>query len=289
MSLTGSAAGDAHRFAEIQWQWTCANRSWLTWSTWSVWANRWAAGKINDDCPPAYKLADVDGGGDATVLALGRLAWVDKNNAANDADLALEVMIRAARTSVKISQQDLGPPTVPVLGIPLGSWPQGTLSAIGSALVRDVDVYLVMSNVGAVAGGLSATVAPYANGWSMDEIVQRVRAEMIARPNPGQPSGAALDELICRKLHVAPLRFGPDEAFPDGVTFPNHAKLVVVDDVAAYVGSQNLYDAGLTEFGYLVDDDVAAAGLLARYWSPLWQQSKRVAVSGADAPRCTLR
>ena len=55
----------------------------------------------------------------------------------------------------------------------------------------------------------------------------------------------------------------------------NHAKLVMVDDVAFHVGSQNLYPAGLTEYGFIVDDAAAAAALDASYWQPLWANSGR--------------
>jgi phosphatidylserine/phosphatidylglycerophosphate/cardiolipin synthase-like enzyme len=280
MRLEGPAAADAHRFANQLWAWTCANRSWLTWSTWSVWANRWRAGSIDDTCPGAVTPPAAAPAGDATVIAVGRLAWVDPNNAGNDADLAIDAMLRAARETIVLSQQDLGPPTVPVLGIPLGSWPNAIFDELGAAMARGVDVYLVLSNPGAVAGGLSATVAPYANGWEPAEVVRRIRQRLAASPVAGLPTGAALDALLCDRLHVAPLRFGPDDAFPDGVTFPNHAKLVMVDGQAAYIGSQNLYDAGLSEHGYIVDDAAAIAELAATYWEPLWTWSAARAVSG---------
>jgi phosphatidylserine/phosphatidylglycerophosphate/cardiolipin synthase-like enzyme len=283
MRVEGPAAADGHLFANQLWAWTCANRSWLTWSTWSVWANRWRAGSIDDTCPGAVTPPAAAPAGDATVIGVGRLAWVDPNNAGNDADIAINAMLRAARETIALSQQDLGPPTVPVLGIPLGSWPNAIFDELGAAMARGVDVYLVLSNPGAVAGGLSATVAPYANGWTPEEVVRRVRDRLVERPVAGLPTGAALDALLCERLHVAPLRFGPDDTFPDGVTFPNHAKLVMVDGRAAYIGSQNLYDAGLSEHGYIVDDAAAVAELVSAYWQPLWTWSSQRAVSGDGA------
>lgn len=50
------------------------------------------------------------------------------------------------------------------------------------------------------------------------------------------------------------------------------------------IGSQNLYPAGLTEYGYIVDDAGAAAALLADYWGPMWAESSRLAVHGAACP-----
>jgi phosphatidylserine/phosphatidylglycerophosphate/cardiolipin synthase-like enzyme len=291
MHLRGSAAGDAQRFANVQWKWTCDNRSWLTWSTWSVWANDWQRGSIGNTCAPAYTLPEGNAGapGNATVIAIGRLAYIDSSNASNQSDLALASMMRAARRTIRISQQDIGPPTAPVLGIPVGSWPTAVFTELGAALTRGVDVYIVVSNKDAVAGGLTFTTAGYSNGWTADDVARHLRSQMISNAAPGTPTGAALDDLLCAHLHVAPLRFSAENAFPDGVPYPNHAKLVMVDDQAFYIGSQNLYNAGLTEFGFLVDDATAATTVRNDYWNNLWSSSSRVAVTGSEAAHCTLR
>jgi hypothetical protein len=49
---------------------------------------------------------------------------------------------------------------------------------------------------------------------------------------------------------------------------------VIVDDQAHYVGSQNLYDANLAEFGVVVDDQAATQKFIADYYSKLLQFSK---------------
>jgi len=291
MRVQGPAAADAHRFVNDLWAWTCANRSWLTWWTWSVWSNDWKAGAVGDGCPgpvtpPATSAAPA---GDATVISVGRLAWVDPDNAGNDADRAIFAMLRAARHSISMSQQDFGPPQVPMLGIPMGDWPVELFDEIGAALVRGVEVRIVLSGVNSLAGGLGPLEGPYQYGWSLEETTRRIRQRMIENPVPGMPTGAALDDLLCERLHVTSLRFGPDETFPGGVTFPNHAKMVMVDDQAVYIGSQNLYNAGLSEHGYIVDDARAVAELRAVYWNPLWAASSRGAVTGAGAPTCALR
>ncbi len=51
MEVHGSAAADAHRFANILWNYTCTNESWETWLTWSVWENEYAGGTVTNDCP----------------------------------------------------------------------------------------------------------------------------------------------------------------------------------------------------------------------------------------------
>ena len=99
---------------------------------------------------------------------------------------------------------------------------------------------------------------------------------------------AELDALLCRRLHIAPLRLGPDATWPDKVPIGNHAKFWMVDDRVFYIGSDNLYPVDLQEFGFIVDSRAAAADLRRRYWDPMWRWSSQAAISGAGAPRCVF-
>lgn len=271
----GSIARHAHRYADLQWRWTCANRTWITRLTGSVHAYTWSRGTTTDRCPGDIVLpAAQSGGGDVAVIGVGRLAWVDKEDDANPADLALVAMLEAAESSIRISQQDLGPVQVPVLGLPLSGWDEEVLDALGAAIVRGVDVHIVVSSPEASVGGLGPSQAPYANGWTLDEVAAEIVEHAAAQP--GAPQGAALDALACRHLGVAPLRFSADDRWSGGGAPGNHAKLVLVDDVAFHIGSQNLYPAGLTEYGFIVDDAAAATALDASYWQPLWASSSRL-------------
>jgi len=51
MEVHGTAAADAHRFANLLWQYTCTNENWETWLTWSVWENEFVSGSVTDNCP----------------------------------------------------------------------------------------------------------------------------------------------------------------------------------------------------------------------------------------------
>ena len=70
--------------------------------------------------------------------------------------------------------------------------------------------------------------------------------------------------------------------------FGNHAKVVIADDAAFYIGSQNLYPANLAEYGFIVDDAGVAADFVTHYFSDIWAASKRSAVSGPGAATCVL-
>ena len=51
----------------------------------------------------------------------------------------------------------------------------------------------------------------------------------------------------------------------------NHAKIMIIDNEAYVVGSDNLYPGSLAEFDYLVEGADAVAELLKVYWEPLWK------------------
>lgn len=290
MRVRGPAVVAAHLFADAQWRYTCATRSALYCATGSVCSHHFGSGVIDEGCAPALdpKALPSEAAGQSRVISVGRLAYIDPTDMSNQSDLAFSAMIGAARTSIRISQQDLGPPSVPILGIPAGKWPDAMFGQLGVAMARGVDVYLVLSNKDSVAGGLSASDASYSNGYSATDVALHIRDYLEKNPPPGVAAGA-VRELLCQRLHVAPLRFSSEDSFPSGVSYPNHAKLVMVDDQAFYLGSQNQYDAGLTEYGMVVDDERAAATLLRDYYAPLWRHSSRKAISGSDAPTCALR
>jgi hypothetical protein len=285
MRVRGSAAGDAHRFANVLWKYTCENMTWVTWLTWSVWVNKFDHGNVITACPRAYDLPVAEGPSTGTVISVGRLgAGIVKDG--NQSDVAVRALMRSARKTLRMSLQDIGPVTVPFVGVPLASWPDAQLGEIAAALGRGVEVYIVLSNLKASTGGLSATEAQYANGWSLEDVGGQIRKYMES--HAGYPRGADLTALLCTKLHLAPLRYGRDEAWPDGVPFANHDKTISVDEQAFYIGSQNMYPVNLQEFGYIVDDSRATATYLNRHWAALWGFAEPRAISGEGAATCSL-
>ena len=286
MEVHGSAAADAHRFANLLWSYTCANENWETWLTWSVWENEFAGGSVTNDCPAPFDLTVTPGPSTGTVISVGRLG-TGIANGANQADDARLALIGAAKSTLRIVQQDIGPVTVPYLGMPLTAWPTDELQALAEALVRGVDVYIVLSDLNATAGGLPITEATYSNGWTPADVGNHIKSYM--QSTTGFPTGAALDALLCTKLHLAPFRYNAiDATWPDGTPFASHTKVVEVDDQAVYMGSHNMYPANLQEFGYIVDDSNVTGQWLAQYWNTVWKYSSTAAVSGTEAATCAL-
>jgi phosphatidylserine/phosphatidylglycerophosphate/cardiolipin synthase-like enzyme len=286
MVVHGTAAADAHRFANQLWNYVCTAENWETWLTWSVWGNTWVKGSVTNDCPAQFNLAPATGPSTGTVISVGRLGTGIADNG-NQADAARLAMINSAKTTLRIVQQDIGPVTVPYLGLPLGSWPTDELAAISEALLRGVDVYIVLSDLNAAAGGLPITQATYSNGWSPTDVGNHIKSYM--QSTTGYPQGADLDALLCSKLHLAPFRYNDTEStWPDGVPFASHTKIVQVDAQAVFIASYNMYPANLQEFGYIVDDSRVTGDWLAKYWANAWRYSSTAAVSGPEAASCAL-
>ena len=60
----------------------------------------------------------------------------------------------------------------------------------------------------------------------------------------------------------------------------NHAKIMIVDDSAYVVGSDNLYPGFLSEVDYLIEGDYAVGEMLNSYWNQLWKYSGPHSISG---------
>lgn len=82
-----------------------------------------------------------------------------------------------------------------------------------------------------------------------------------------------LREKIADNLRICFIREALGNKWQDGMTLGMHAKHFIVDDVACYIGSQNLYICDLAEWGVLIDDEAQTKQIMAEYWIPMWQHS----------------
>jgi len=268
VELSGSAVHYMHRFADEIWKSVCKYRS-TGWKP-AYWKS--GANKVTSKCL-ATSGKNVPGPGPVSVLGAGRFGPLHEKHA-NPADYAMLLSLRSARTAVRIAQQDLG--------LELLYWGPG-MKAIAQALVRRCDVYIVLSNdYGKSGTGNSYSTTTVAH--TADHIKGYVENE------PDAPKGKKLTELLCEKLHLTTLRFGPSDKWSDPpYEFANHSKFFLVDDNVFYVGSENLYPSDLIEYGVFISDPGAVQQMREEYWDQLWSYSKRVAISGSDAPACYFR
>lgn len=270
MQVTGSAAAHATRFTDLLWRFACRSPGDLV----SV-AEVATFPDAGTRCEAVFAHAPAPVvTGTTRIISVGRLGTIG-DDAADDALVAL---VDAAQTTLRISQQDIG-------GIG-HQWPEPVVRSLIGAVVRGVDVELVISNIDAYPDRLTGGSASYSNGWTPGDVVHELARYARAHPEL-VPAGMDVAARLCEKLHAASLRHGADDAWPDGAKFANHAKLIVADDAAFYLGSQNLYPSNLSEYGYIVDDPVATRQLVDEYFAELWSGSQRTSASGADVT-CVL-
>ncbi len=267
MKITGTAAAQASRFANELWRYTCHPDGGIGGGT--------AISNLPVDssvCDDLFELPAIDGTGSAKVISVGRLGAAG-DEASDDAILAL---VGAARTQLRLSLQDIG-------GYGDGAaWPDQYLAALIGALARGVDIELLLSNLDAIPGGLSSLSASYSNGWTTDDVVNHLASYAGIHPEL-VPAGGDMTSLLCTRFHAVTLKPSSDDTWPDGTGFANHAKLVIADDAAFYLGSQNWYPANLSEFGFIVDDVAVTGQLVDGYYTKAWTASQR----GATAALCT--
>ncbi|CAE8643062.1 unnamed protein product [Polarella glacialis] len=154
--------------------------------------------------------------------------------------------------------------TVPLPGT---VWPTIYFPAIGGALCRGVDVHMVVSNPHSKPGGVKA--ASYGNGWTCVDVAgMLVKAAMKSNP---QVSVEEMSQIVSSHLHITYIRSTSTcRDWPDGQHAGNHSKVIVVDEIAHYIGPQNLYMVNLCEWGLIFDDEVQTAQFMDHYWNPMW-------------------
>jgi phosphatidylserine/phosphatidylglycerophosphate/cardiolipin synthase-like enzyme len=262
--VTGAAAGEAHAFLDLLWDW--AGRQLAAPSgIGSLHAVRWADGRVEPAGPPPAVAVAAPPAGSIPVLAVGRLGTgvIADPRVANVGAAVAAVAFRQARSSIRISQMDFGFHWEGV-----NFWSADVVAALADVLTdpaRAVDVMVVLSEPGAktAAGG------PYSFGTTLADIDAEMRRVIGDRPLAG-------------RMRLAPLRRSStgDRWVHDGMELKiiNHAKFWMVDDLAFHVGSDNVYPHNLQEFGYVVESEPLARQALAAYWEPLWRFSSRVAI-----------
>lgn len=213
-------------------------------------------------------------------------------------------LLRSARHSVRLSQQELvsqplsGPVAQEATRRGLGAagrtaaellLPQhispALLDELGLALMRGVTVDVVLTGIDPASG-----TSGYSHGWTTEQtraaIVAHVQANRTRLtgllPSVDRPSRAVVDERLQTNLDIRELRFSDEETITvAGAPQPlrNHAKVVIVDDAAAYIGSQNLYPGGMAarppiqqlgEFGYIIVGSQVPNLVLDNYWNRMW-------------------
>jgi len=285
--VRGEVAKDATRFLDESWKYLCDKKQNLDHASRRYVRSYDAARNqpgaplvLESECIKELALPTSQPGGGYKMMGVGKLGSLDLN--ADQSLVAQEALIRVARKAVYLSQQDLK-------GITGFGYSERIMSALADQIVAGRDVYLVKSGDGAGKG----STEPYANGTL--ENVAREMKDYVKKAAGAPSDSKKLEDLLCKRFHLAPMRFNNISATygdthpPEPI--PNHAKFIMADTTAFYVGSHNLYPSGNNmEYGLIVDShDIALYGMWNKYWNQLWPRSKLSAVSGDDAPSCIYR
>jgi len=294
MEAEGCVAQDGHVFANKMWHFIMEKDSesiiqskvpdWVPMPT----RNRIGITHWPDDVgeyAPMYEpaceplpLVEAYDQGDIAMIPCGRYGALHSHQEpANPSDAAIIAMLGSAKSSIKMSLQDLGPIAVPIAGrltpIPGGVWPKDYLREIGRAIYeRGVNVDIVVSNPFSVPSNLSSLEANYGNGWTCEDVM----AEIINAVKELHPDfdEEVLTGLLEINLKVAYLRSTCGESdWCEVRKSGNHSKFFMIDDRCYYIGSQNLYIADLAEWGIIVDNEAQAQAILEQFWNGCWATS----------------
>src|SRR5208282_4213527 len=108
MELEGPAAVDAHHFGDALWGFVCTNAG--SHSEVTSFEYQAGAAQTGPGCLPAMHLSHPDTGrllGGVPVLAIGRLASGITADFANQSELARDLLLGAARQTIRMAQQDI--------------------------------------------------------------------------------------------------------------------------------------------------------------------------------------
>jgi phosphatidylserine/phosphatidylglycerophosphate/cardiolipin synthase-like enzyme len=277
MEVEGPAATDAHRFLDELWDFLCEQKPNERVNEWHATVAKALAGDAK--CPSRISLPrqpEARNGG-VPILAVGRLATGIVPVFADQSLIARDLMLGAATKSVRMLMQDVA---FAVAGVNL-SWPEHALDALAELLAREGDVYIVLSNL-----NTAGPIGKYSMLVPIETVAMKMREKLRAHT---ALDDAALNDLLCSHLHLAPLRFGADATWPDNKPVGMHTKFWMVDGRAFYIGAENLYPSELQEFGYIVEDGKASQQVLRDLWEPARKWSQAAAISGSEAPACVFR
>mmetsp|Transcript_15715 Transcript_15715/g.21014 ORF Transcript_15715/g.21014 Transcript_15715/m.21014 type:complete len:405 (+) Transcript_15715:6-1220(+) len=208
--------------------------------------------------------------GRVPVITMGRYGnLVFRKRASDD---AFNALIGSAKKTINFAIQDLGPICIPQtkLTVPGYKWPTKYMNAIARALwTKAVNVNILLSNPHSIPGGLTALEANYGNGWTCvdvaAEIIKRVKKQFK------KVDDADLRNIVSNNLKVSFIRNRAGNRWDDGGSLGMHAKHFIIDDICCYIGSQNLYECDLAEWGIVIDDQAQTQKIMDEYWNPMWR------------------
>jgi phosphatidylserine/phosphatidylglycerophosphate/cardiolipin synthase-like enzyme len=284
IEVEGNVTKDGHLFANEQWAWIKKKQSTFVGGIAEklpdglplIWKNRVIVSEYPEreanEFPPIFskehilinKSSKQKSRSSKDYVPIISMGWTGtllfKNRPSDDAFIA---MIDSAKSIIRMSLQDLGPVCIPKtkISVPGLSWPKPYLKALARALwEREVDIEIILSNPNSIPNDLSPLEANYGNGWSCNdvasEIIKRIKKEFKREfkinANGGNDHSAQIRKKVEDNLRICFIRHVNNKnKHSDGMNIGLHSKYFIIDDIASYTGSQNLYECDLAEWGML--------------------------------------
>lgn len=297
VALTGPAAASAGRYLDTLWSWGCdhipANVA-LGTSPGSVGCMKTLPGpaaqpraggvpviSVGDlglgikgkDEKSTYQLPgarDVDRAF-CTAGAVTFSDYIDHTNAdrdyatVNPDQVAQRALIQSARHSIALSQQDVlgncfDDATVTNF---MPHFDVRTLDALTAKMINGVKVRIVYTTPGQ---GDYSNLSSSERTYVADTLRDRLMLQLDNDRNKAE-------QVMRETLQLATFRGTNDATWPGGKVFPQHTKLIFVDDAAFFVGSRNIYPAWLQEHGFFIEDPTAAGQLKEEFFDKQWRYS----------------
>lgn len=244
MKLSGSAALDAHHFADNLWfeQVQAHEDYWLEDAASFTDGGAIGAGT---NAVPATRLFEAfkrEGphdpprmsGKGIPVLSVGRTEGAIAETAPSD--IAIVALLDSAKSNIYISAQALShAPLYP------RNWPEQFLDALARAVVRGVNVFIYMSD-------------PKSGSYQGDppgDVIEKIQSRDSFRGKSNAQIKALMNRLTVRSFPNSSKWSLENEP---GIS--NHAKVILVDKRTFSIGSQNYYPsspATMSEFTYMVE------------------------------------
>ena len=172
----------------------------------------------------------------------------DVSKSSNASLTARSIFMKSVKQNgkIRISQESLSENYIVSAGLVL--WPGDFLEAISEAIIgKNATVEIILSR---------HSLTDYGD-FMGSKATKGVIVDYLAKKTQNQEAAKLLSEKYLKIRET-----------PNGVY--NHSKLWMVDDDIFYIGSDNIYPAGLSEYGYIIGSKAACDELLEKHWTPLW-------------------
>lgn len=176
---------------------------------------------------------------------------------------AIRALVASAKKKIVLSQQDI----TGLTSLKHALFDVRLIDVLAEKMTASVKVQIVISNPGS---------PDYSNvGGDKIDIVSKVLFDRVRLKSVSDEDAY---RVLQRNLQLATLRVSDQPTWPSKKKYRLHTKLVVVDDIAFYIGSRNAYPDTTQDHGFIIEDAEAVKQLNEKFLDKQWRYSKNAAI-----------